>query len=119
MVTTTEVSCGMTAAFFGFMGVTFSLVFSSKLAIPYTYHHHHHHHHYIVVVIFNDGNDCWIDLGSAFGTAKSGVGIGSLGVTAEARVHIPSYLPSPTILPISSRYYPFYAICFTIGIWCR
>lgn len=42
-----------TEAFFGFMGVTCALVFASKT---------------------------YLDLGAAYGTAKSGVGISSMGV---------------------------------------
>ena len=51
------------AFFFGFMGITSALVFAST--ITFTFHFFNHYP---------------IDLGSAYGTAKSGVGICSMGV---------------------------------------
>ena len=50
------------AFFFGFMGITSALVFASKILL------------YAQFFTLN------LDLGSAYGTAKSGVGICSMGV---------------------------------------
>ena len=65
MSTISYETCPTSAPFFGFMGVTAALCFASELP---------------KVRLRVEQLTCFTDIGAAYGTAKSGVGISSMGV---------------------------------------
>lgn len=72
-MSTTNVSyetCPTSAPFFGFMGVTAALCFASKSLKFY----------FIFYLLSYNIYRYILDIGAAYGTAKSGVGISSMGV---------------------------------------
>ena len=86
MATVSYETCPTSAPFFGFMGVTAALCFASKFQRNYVIYFlflfltFKNVLIYIIVIFVYKQPIFLLDIGAAYGTAKSGVGISSMGV---------------------------------------